>query len=364
MKLLIAVICIFLPKQIETRSIFRPVDPQIPEISVKWVGDTHAYILRKYHLEDVIFHLFDKDFFMKHLLSEGPITFRSNSEKTIPSKQLTELIDDLLTEIRQGKRTFTNFTILQAKDYNFKKETGLLVVKFNDYPFVVKVFLERPDSFVSPFDKGFEPIFFFFMAGGINRHLAGFTRIKNREIIMKRLAESPWAGTVDAPRKWHYIPAKSQWIEIKGKNIGAVKEQSITFPGTYCIIADAIEAERNLSLLNAADKKRAMDLCNYLNIWIDPHLTTFMIEKNSQKLVIVDTEHFPTFVGLREKISFSSYTDWYLYLASKCWRNAFMQNKWERRHPQKAATEMSLIDWKPQPHTYQTINMQLANRKK
>ncbi len=342
--IVIAFIGIFLWKNLESRSIYRPLDPLVPEISVKWVGDSKPYILRKYHLEDVLFKLFDKDFFMQHLVPEGNLSYRSQPQKTVASKQLTSLIDNLVSEIKQGKKTFSNFTILQSKDYNFTKETGLLVVKFNDYPFVVKLFLERPDSFVSPFSKGFEPIFFFFMAGGINRHLAGFTRIKNREIIMARLANSPWAGIVDIPRKWHYIPSQSQWIEIKGKNIGTTKEQSITFPGTYCIMADAIVAERNLSILNAADKKQVMDLCNYLNIWIDPHLTNFMIEKD-QKLVIVDTEHFPSFVGLREKISFSSYSDWYLYLAGKCCRNVFLQNKWERRHPQKPVREMSLVDF-------------------
>lgn len=358
---LLPFICLFLPITIICRSIYRPIDPLLPEIRVKWVGDSHAYVLRKYHIEDVLFQLFDKDYFMQHILPEGTIAYRSNPEKSIVSKKLTALVDHLVEEIKQGKRTFSNFKILQAKDYNFKKETGLLVLKFNDYPFVVKLFLERPDSFVSPFDKGFEPIFFFFMAGGINRHMAGFTRIKNREVIMARISESPWAGSVDAPRKWHYIPAQSKWIEIKGKNIGDAKEQIVTFPGTYCIIADAIEAERNFSLFKAEDKKRAMDLCNYLNIWIDPHLTNFMIEKNTQKLVIVDTEHFPSFVGLREKISFSSYTDWYLYLAGKCWRNAFMQNKWERRHPQKAVPEMSLIDFNRFPKC-QHQPMQMASQ--
>lgn len=347
-KIIIALlIYVFMVTQIiRGRSIYRPVDPFMPEISVKWVGDSQKYILRKYHLEEyALFQLFDKDFFMQHILPEGPITYRADPHKTVSRNVLTDLIDELLAEIGQGKYTFTHFTILQSKDYNYKKSNGLLIVKFNDYPFVVKLFVESPDSFISPFDKGLEPIFFFFMAGGVNRHLTGFTRIKNRDIIKQRLAQSPWANTIDIPRKWNWVPKNTRWIEIKGKNIGSVKERSIQFPGTYCIIADAIEAERNLSLMNAEDKKAAMDLCNYLDIWIDPHMKNFMIEKGTGKFVIVDTEHFPTVVGLREKISFNSYSEWYLYLAGKCWRNAFMQNKHERRNPKKPAPEMNLIDY-------------------
>lgn len=344
---IISLLSIFSPNCIiQARSIYRPIDPLMPEISVKWVGDSHEYILRKYHLEEyALFKLFDKNYFMQHILPEEPISLRTNPEKSVQRKQLTDLIDGLLDEIKEGKHTFTHFTILQSKDYNFKKCNGLLIVKFNDYPFVVKLFVESPDSFVSPFDKGFEPIFFFFMAGGVNRHLTGFTRIKNREIIKQRLAKSPWVNDMDIPRKWHWVPHNSRWIEIRGKNIGNVKERSIQFPGTYCIIADAIEAERNLSLLSGTDKKRAMDLCNFLDIWIDPHMKNFMIEKGTGKFVIVDTEHFPTVVGLREKISFNSYTEWYLYLAGKCWRNAFMQNKHERRNPVKPIPEMSLVDF-------------------
>ena len=134
-------------------------------------------------------------------------------------------------------------------------------------------------------------------------------------------------------------------MEIKGTNIGATKEQTIQIPGTYCVIADAIEAERNLSLLSSADKKMALDLCNYLDIWIDPHMKNFMIEKGTHKFVIVDTEHFPSFVGLREKINFDNYFNWYLYLANKCWRNAFMQTKRERRNPQKPCRQMSVVDY-------------------
>jgi hypothetical protein len=325
------------------RSIHRPADPLMPEITAHWVGDTNFYTLRKYHLEEYsLFQLFDKDFFEKHLLPQTAISYRYNPEQSVDSALLSQLIEELLQEVAQGKRTFNQFSILQAKDYNFKNKKGLLIVKFKQYPFVVKLFIETPDSFISPFDKGIEPIFFFFMAGGINRHMSGFTRLKNRKFILDRLAQSPWAHEIDIPRKWNWLPRHAQWIEVIGKNIGTKKQQSTQFPGTYAIIADAIEKERDLSLFNKKDKKRTLDLCNYLNLWIDPHMNNFMIEKGSQKLIIVDTEHFPSFVGLHEKVSFESYADWYLHLAGKCWKNTFMQTKYERRNPKQPNPEMSL----------------------
>ncbi len=335
----------FISTNLFSRSIYRPVDPLIPMITTRWVGDETSYTLRKYHLEEYpLFQLFDKNYFEKNMLPQSSISYRYDTAKSVEPQIISNLIEELLTEIKNGKHTFSHFSILQCKDYNFKNAKGLLIVKFNDYPFVVKLFIETPDSFVSPFDKGIEPIFFFFMGGGINRHISGFTRLKNREFIISQLAQSQWHEKVEIPRKWHWIPKECKWIEIKGLNIGSKKEQITQFPGTYCIIADAIEMERGLSLFNTEDKKMALELCNFLNLWIDPHMKNFMIEKSTKKFTIVDTEHFPSFVGLREKVNFDSYSNWYFHLAGKCWRNAFMQTKKERRNPQKPKPEMNLLD--------------------
>ena len=34
-----------------------------------------------------------------------------------------------------------------------------------------------------------------------------------------------------------------------------------------------------------------------------------------------------------------------MYLAGKCWQNAFMQTKRERRHPQKPNPVMNLVEY-------------------
>lgn len=342
-KLLFSLLFLIFDFSIQARSIYRPEDPFIPEIIVRWKGDSKSFRLKKYHLEEYPLQLFDKENFEKHKLPQT-ISYRYNPAQNVETHFLSSLIEQLIDEIKQGKKTFSNFKILQAKDYNFTTGKGLLIVKFNDYPFVAKLFIETPDSFITPFDKGIAPIFFFFMGGGINRHMSGFTRIKNRDIILERLSHSPWAGQIEIPRKWTWLPKQCQWIEVQGKNIGGHKNLTVEFPGTYCIIADAIENERELSLFNPDDKKTALNICNYLNLWIDPHMKNFMIEKGTHKLIIVDTEHFPSFVGLREKISFDSYSNWYMYLAGKCFQSVFMQTKKVRRIPQKPQHEMNLID--------------------
>jgi hypothetical protein len=324
------------------RSIHRPSDPHMPEITVSWVDSDTQHSLQNYHLEEyALFKLFDKEYFESHLLPET-VSYRYEPEKSVSKTILTPLIDSLIDEVKQKKRKFTHFTVLQDKDFNSKKSRGLIILKFNDYPFVLKLFMETPDSFVSPFDKGLEPIFFFFMAGGINRHLSGFTRIKNMEIITQRIARSKWKDLLVLPRKWYWLPKDSRWIQIAGRNIDGKKTCNTSLPGTYCIIADAMEAERNLSLMNAEDKKTAMELCNFLYLWIDPHITNFMIEKRSKKLVIVDTEHFPSFVGLKEQITFNSYTDWYWHMATKCFQNEFLQTKRDRRNPKKFSPLMAI----------------------
>ena len=52
-----------------------------------------------------------------------------------------------------------------------------------------------------------------------------------------------WQSRVDMPRKWFWLPKNTEWITIAGANIGKYKQVSIDIPGTYCIIADAIDID-------------------------------------------------------------------------------------------------------------------------
>jgi len=213
-----------------------------------------------------------------------------------------------------------------------------MILKFKRYPFIVKLAIETPETFINPYCKGLDNVWFFPLGGGINRHLAGLTRIKNLQIIKERLAKHPqWATMLDLPRKWYWVPQNSDWLKITGSNIGGHKKISTKIPGTYCIIADAIESKEQFSLFNNDQTTLALSICNYLDLWIDPHINNFMIETDTNKIVIVDTEHFPSVVGIKEKVAFDSYTSWYLYLMGKCTKDWFFRTKSERQITQATA---------------------------
>ncbi|MCX5922046.1 MAG: hypothetical protein NTX86_01830 [Candidatus Dependentiae bacterium] len=320
------------------RSVHRPKDPTLPEISVRWTNGTRLYHLKSSHLEFYpFFGIFEKQFFQNHLLPSGPIAYRNAPEKAVQADILNSQIEELLEEIKQKKKTFKNFIILTRKNFNRKKSCGMMVLKFKNYPFILKLCMETPKTFTNPYCKGLDNIWFFPLGGGMNRHLAGLTRIKNLETIKNKLSQHPeWSTTVDLPNKWHWVPKKQDWLEISGTNMGDQKQVSIQIPATYCIIADAIEAQEELSIFNTEHTTFAMSLCNYLELGLDPHINNFMIEKNTKKIVIVDTEHFPSVVGIKKKVTFDGYFAWYTYLASKCAKNWFFRTKDERLTAQKA----------------------------
>ena len=306
----------------------------MPEIEVSWLGqERDSFRLRNYHLQEKpFFHLFAESNFKKEQIPDAEIPFRNQPDKSVHGSVLQasieKMIDTLLATQRNIKQ-LNDFIILQSKDYNFKQQVGLLILKSKHYPFVVKLFIERPQTFIDPFHKGMEPIWFFFMGGGINRHLSGFTRIKNLQEVKRKIAASPkWAPLVDFPRKWYTHPKQSKWIHITGKNIGTKAVQTTKIPSIYCIVADAIEAEKTLSLRSPADRNLALSLCNYLDQYIDSHIENFMLEKQTKKIVIIDTEHFPSVVGFQGKQgTFQSYTQWYLHLAGKCLHDTFFTTK-------------------------------------
>lgn len=328
------------------RSIFRPKESWVPKIAVKWVNGTKTYTLQDTHLEEYpLFKTFDHDFFYKHMIPTHPISYRMESEKNVAGSVLSEKIELLLQEIYHRKKHFNDFIVIQDKNFNRRKRCGLLVLKFKEHPFILKLFIETPKSFVSVHAKGFEPVCFFYMAGGVNRHMTGFTRVKNLYRVRKKIATSDhWSSFVDTPRKWFWLPKKGPWFEIKGTNIGGKKELRTEIPGIYGIIADAIDAEKELSIMRVEDTRLAMKLCNFLETSIDPHISNFMVEKKSKKLVIVDTEHFPTVVGFKEKEHFSGYSAWYARLSTKCAKDMLFRTKKEQKAAQRQPyNDMQLI---------------------
>lgn len=312
------------------RSPFRPCDPTIPVIHVSDSKKSKPCTLRDSHLEEyAIFKLYDDTYFNQHLLPTT-IQYRLSGETTTGS-ELSNLIEETLKEVAEKRKEFTHCSILQDRDFNRRKRCGLIVLKFNKHPFVIKLFLETAESFADPQCKGFIPSCLFYMGGGVTRHTSGFTRIKNAEYIRNIVAETPaWKDHIEIPRKWFWIPKNPEWLEITGHNIGGKQTLTTRIPAIYAIIADAIETERSFALSNYDDRSTALELCQLFHVAIDPHITNFMIDAQTKKIAIIDTEHFPTIVGLKTPYTFNGYTSWYMNLTAKCFQDMLTRSKGTR----------------------------------
>lgn len=321
------------------RSVWRAQDPQIPEISTCYEAEKKRYYLRDHHLElHALFSKFNREEFMKRLLPDKQIPFRNEPKKNVEAAELKRQAEVLLQELRQKKTTFAHFKVIKQSDYNPRIVSGLIILKYKQYPFVLKLFIKTPETFLKQ-SEGIIPKFFFRMGGGTNRHLTGFTRIRNLEEVQKQIDASPeWNGKIDLPRKWFWLPKEPRWIELHGKNIGPNGPQKTAIPAIYGIIADAIEADTTYSMFNESNHDTALAFAKYVGNRVDAHADNFMVEKSTGKTVLIDTEHFPTMIGLKEPMDYDSYKSWYFQLSTKCLKDNFLRSKQFRRELQSHPT--------------------------
>lgn len=326
----------FLCGTVLARSPYRPYDHTMPTITVHLDGRTNqTHTFQNSHLNYAIFHAFDEKFFYNHVLPSTNISYRYKPDQHVAGTLLSDLVEGLVQEILYQPITknkeFAHFSVIKMSNINRKLHTGLFIFRFKDYPFVVKIFIEFPESFVDPCSKGLESICFFYM-GGAGRHDLGLLRIKNLYTVRKIVHNDPyWGARVDFPRKWFWLPKQPQWLHIQGKNIGPQKTVRTKIPAIYAIVCDEIIWEREFSLTNAQDRELALGLANFLEQRIDPHINNFGIEKGTGKIVPIDFEHFQTAVGLRADQRYSKdYVDWYMNLTFKSFKDLLFRNKQER----------------------------------
>jgi hypothetical protein len=329
-------------QSIYTRSIWRKSTRQRPCISVFWQSKPKKkYTLCNDGMNATMFIPFRSAQINKHLVTNHKtITSRQNSLKTIDVADIDAILNNLVRALKKGKIDLTDFTVLKWRDYNRRRQSGNLILKFKKYPLVIKLFMENPRGFVHPFSKGIEPTFMFSMNGGITRHLSGFTRIGCRQKIIDTLANIPkWKDRIVIPRKWYWLPKNEPSITVIGENFGTPKALKMTIPSVYGIVCDAIDVGRPFSLLNAQDKKIGLELFDILENQIDPNIPNLLYEKDTNNIALIDTEDFPMLVGLNKKHKPQSYFGWYTKAGCEFFRRCYGLSKKKRSEWQQKALQ-------------------------
>lgn len=357
-----------LVSQLNGRNVHREPDPDVAIVKANWIGtqnDHQVYTLKTYCFEkSVLFDMFDYDHVMNHLIPRGTVAFRNDPTHSVRGDELGRLLTKLIDDIKKNKvlrKNNEDFTILKSTNFLPQVPVGLVIVKFKKYPFVAKLYFETPRTFVRPESKDMQQRCLFYMAGGVSRYLVGFTRIKNLEYVQEQLRADPfWAINIDVPRKWFWLP-NEPWFEVTAFNMGGQKEKHMIFPSVYAIIADAITAKRKFTLDKPEDKAIVLGLTTWFGEHVDPNISNYMIEKSTRKLVMIDTEDFTSSVGLRERLEYGDYFEWYMKLVRGFFNNVYFKTRQERldRLNNKAKPIMPCCESKASIERKKTYHRQL-----
>ncbi|MBP9765477.1 hypothetical protein KBD08_04035 [Candidatus Babeliales bacterium] len=320
----------------------RPSNPTIPLIKVSssnlaaektWASTHSNYNPDSTHYEFCNSFLrlkpikegFNQTFFQENYLPSGVITFR-NQQGIVSSNILSDLANEVIEEIKVGQRHFTHFKKLKDKDFNYKTLSGLIILKYKNYPFVIKISIEHPYTLTQPFSRSYEATGIFVIGGNL-RHLSNFTRITNLNKIRKILSYHPfYRQNLDFPRKWYWKPDKCYDLRIDWCCNGIC--DTISIPSIYATISDFIEteAQQPQNELNKLSMKVAIDV----GFLIDPHAGNIVIEKNTRKYILLDTEDFRLMTGLNKSMKARKYIGWYIELISNALKTSLLRTKQER----------------------------------
>jgi hypothetical protein len=343
-RLLILLFVAQISSVLQGRSIHRAENP---DYTKKWIRSSKKSAAKKsipsnsYKFQSKYLRLktlkkpFENSNFKKHMLPSGPIKYRK-TDQTVQAEMLKMQNESVLQEILHGKKEFSHFTILKDCDFSYQKLSGLIVLKYKDFPFVLKLFIEHPHTFVEPFNKGFWASGLFVLNGNL-RHLSGFTRIHNLECARKALHKDPqYRYYVDFPRKWYWMPESQPYLTIEWHDQHNSHHETIKLPGIYGLVCDFIETDKKIQQQEIHTLRQiSIDIGSYLHNILDSNVDNFVPEKDSNKIVIIDTEHFPTMVGLDKGMNANGYIQWYLELAGKYVKTAYLRPKQKRIQDQK-----------------------------
>lgn len=275
------------------------------------------------------------------------ITYPDNPSRFLTKKRIDTMIENFIIELKQGQKRFSHFTIIKSKNFNFHYHCGILILKCNYHPFVIKLFIERPETYFNPYCKGVESIAFFFMGGGANRHISGISRLLNLDAIKKKLPFlHKWHNCVKFPRKWLWLPLKNRYMYLVGKNIGSKKRAFNKIPEIFALVTDAIECHDTLEITRKEKKATVINLCNDFDNFLDAHHDNFIFKRDNKGqciITVIDTEHFPTMVGFKKKKLFKNYWQWYFYLFRHYVKKTLFRTKKERLLSQSIHNEFALL---------------------
>ncbi|MBI2352955.1 hypothetical protein HYV11_01780 [Candidatus Dependentiae bacterium] len=299
------------------------IRPSNPDSAATWYSKKLKTKIKKEHsLRNPYLRIsslkqgFDQAFFLQHYLpSRQMITFR-NKKGAVDSEILEKQAQILINEIKEGKTEFANFIILKDRDFNYKQLCGLLVVKYKDYPFVLKLSIEHPHTMILPYTKSIESKFVF-ICGGMIRHLSNFTRITNLENIKKICSFNLYyLNNLNFPRKWYWKPQNSYDLEITWNKSPYHDQELFIIPSIYAVLSDYIDIDNTIqqNRLN----KVAMKIATDTKFLIDPHAGNVVIEKGSKQYTLLDTENFRLMTGLDHTMNAQKYISWFLELSNNC----------------------------------------------
>lgn len=362
--------------ELMSHNILRPADSSLPSIRVTstlpkytqlWNTKTKKTTNRKNEAQkDEILSskflqlaslqdCFCKEDLATYALPHSAISFRTDTRKTVLGTTLSNLAEHAVDELRNGKKKFLHFTILKDSDFNYDIKAGLIVLKYKTYPFVLKLSIEHPHTFVQPFDKGFVPSAIFSLSG-TNRHMSGLTRIANLHTIKKLLQDD---ARFDFIRKWFWLPTPQQqpWLIITWQDPLSSVTDTITLPSIYGVIADFIQEDKVYAKKHVSELKQlSIDTANKLGFKTDPHSGNFVPEYNphnseqTPKIIIIDTEDFPLTVGLNKEkpMQAKNYADYYFQLCKNYIKKRLGRSKQQRIKEQRKTANAKQIQSKAQ----------------
>jgi hypothetical protein len=261
-----------------------------------------------------------------------PISHRYQPDHTTSGALIAELIQTVVDQLllhNTRHPIFEQITFLKSSDFKFEEGAGLIVFKFKEHPFVVKLFIETPELFAHPAKKGLVQKAMFAMSGGGGRHISGLARIKNRVVVKEMVEQHPyWKRRIDLPRKWFFLPKGNRWLEIKAVNFKSPQE-SCVIPSIYAIVCDEVKGSK-LSFFSEHDRTTILSLVRDMDSRLDPFLANYVREDDGT-IVIIDTEHFPSSLGLHHKQYVGSYTGWYASLAAKYLHTCYAPKSYRRK---------------------------------